>query len=240
MLKSTKEYLEDRTNKLFLKEERLYYLKSLLASLEEKLEPIKKEIRDAEIEIQSIKRELDLNGLGESEIITLRLGDLIDELSKLSGIDKSEIKPSFETYIYTTGKKPVEKDVVLRESKKRKSRIMYLKIDGGKKSSDNYFVYDYLYTPMNFDEIQADGKTLFDHCEAVWNHIDDMEWKDIDTYLEVYYDLDDIICHLNLNNIMDLDESPNTFYPKNLFTKAILNCALKSEENTIKSKQKSL
>lgn len=174
MQKSTEDYLKDSINNLSKKEMELQNLKDMLVLLEEKIKPIKKEIKDKEAEINKLKRILDLNGFGDSEIITLRLGDLIDELSELSGIDKSDIKASFQTNIYTTGKKPVEKDVVLRQGRNHNERIMFLSITGGEPSSDNGFRYTYLYTPMNFDEIQADGKTLYDHCEALWNHIEDM------------------------------------------------------------------
>ena len=117
---------------------------------------------------------------------------------------------------------------------------MNLRLTGGRPSDDNYFVFDYLYTPMNFDEIQADGKTLYDHCEAVWGHVEDMELKDIETFLEVYYDIDEIICHLNLNNIMESGEYDYSFYPKSLLTRAVLNCAYKNPDKNIKRKQKSL
>ena len=118
---STDDFLQESISKLTQREKELKYLKDLLSSIEEKIEPIKKEIKDKEIEIRGLKSVLDLNGLGDSMIITLRLGDLIDELSELSGIDKSNIKASFQTFLYTIGKNPVEKDVIWKKTRKRDS-----------------------------------------------------------------------------------------------------------------------
>lgn len=237
---STKEYLKASIDKRAKKEEELKYLKEMLKALEEKLKPLKQDIHEAECEIESINNLLDLNRYGESEIITVKLGDLINELSILSGIDSSEIEASFSTGIFIIGKKPVDKDTLLKHNQKLNRRIMSLTLKGGKIYNDNHFIYTYLDTPMNFDEIQADGKTLYEHCEAVWGHIDDMPWKDIDTDLEVYYDIENIICHFNLNEIMKKAEYENTYYPKDLLTNALLNCAVKYTEYSNKNKQKLL
>lgn len=237
---STKEYLKSCIDERAKKEEELKYLKEMLKALEEKLKPLKQDIHEAECEIESINNLLDLNGYGESEIITVKLGDLINELSILSGIDKSKIKVSFSTGIYIIGKKPVDKDTLLKHNQKLNRRIMSLTLKGGEIYNDNHFIYTYLDTPMNFDEIQADGKSLYDHCEAVWGHIDDIEWKDIDTDLEVYYDIENIICHLNLNEIIKKEEYENSYYPKDLLTNALLNCAVKYAEYNNKNKEKLL
>ena len=237
---STKEYLKASIDKRAKKEEELKYLKEMLKALEEKLNPLKQDIQKTECEIERINNLLDLNGYGESEIITVKLGDLINELSILSGIDQSKIKVSFSTGIYIIGKKPVDKDTLLKHNQKLNRRIMSLTLKGGKIYNDNHFIYTYLDTPMNFDEIQADGKSLYDHCEAVWGHIDDMEWKDIDTDLEIYYDIENIICHLNLNEIIKKEEYENSYYPKDLLTNALLNCAVKYTEYSSKNKQKLL
>ncbi len=237
---STKEYLKSCIDERAKKEEELKYLKEMLKALEEKLKPLIQDIHEAECEIESINNLLDLNGYGKSEIITVKLGDLINELSILSGIDKSKIKVSFSTGIYIIGKKPVDKDTLLKHNQKLNRRIMSLTLKGGEIYNDNHFIYTYLDTPMNFDEIQADGKSLYDHCEAVWGHIDDIEWKDIDTDLEVYYDIENIICHLNLNEIIKKEEYENSYYPKDLLTNALLNCAVKYAEYSNKNKEKLL
>ena len=241
MQTNTDEYLRNCLNRIEKKKNELEFLKDLLSSLENKILPIKDDIKNKEIEIEKLKKILNLNDYGESEIVTLRLGDLIDELSQLSGIDKSNIEARFFTNIEIIGKKPVEKSFLVSSKVNNDSRIMSLSLSGGKLYRDNYFIYTYcLDTPMNLDEIQADGKTLYDHCEAVWGHIEDMEWKDIYTYLAVYYDLDDIICHFDLNRIMAHEESKNSLYPKKLLTRAILNCAFKNPERNLKGKQKGL
>ena len=237
---STKEYLKSCIDERAKKEEELKYLKEMLKALEEKLKPIKQNIHEKEYEINRINTLLDLNGYGEDKIITVKLGDLINELSILSGIDSFEIEASFKTGIYVIGENPVDKATLLKHNQKLDRRIMSLTLRGGKRHNDNQFIYVYLNTPMNFDEIQADGKTLYEHCEAVWGYADDIEWKYIETSLEVYYDIKDIICHFNLNEIMKKAEYENTYYPKDLLTNALLNCAEKYNEYDSKRKQKTL
>ena len=57
---------------------------------------------------------------------------------------------------------------------------------------------------------------------------------------EVYYDIENIICHLNLNEIIKTEEYENSYYPKNLLTNALLNCAVKYAEYNNKNKEKLL
>lgn len=237
---STKEYLKQCIDERAKKEEELKYLKEMLKALEETLKPIKQNIHEKEYEINRINTLLDLNGYGEDKIITVKLGDLINELSILSGIDSSEIEASFTTGIYVIGKNPVDKETLLKHNQKLDRRIMSLTLKGGKRHNDNHFIYTYLDTPMNFDEIQADGKSLYDHCEAVWGYVDDIPSKDIETSLEVYYDIEDIFCRFNLNKIMIEEEYKNSHYPKDLLTNALLNCEELYTKYDSKSKQKTL
>ena len=81
----------------------------------------------------------------------------------------------------------------------------------------------------DFNEPQADGKTLLDHSYTFKNYSDDLSWPSL--YIEKE-DIMDILCHYKLSELAKLNMNSN----KNLLEEAIDNYIKKQERNKLKLK----
>ena len=101
-------------------------------------------------------------------------------------------------------------------------------------SDEQKFCYD-LKIDLNLNEIQADGKTLLEHCRSQLYYDDQRESHY--TGLVIDKDVENLNYKVNLNDI-DNCSDPRKFYPKELFKQVILNIIEK--RNKEKSKAKTL
>ncbi len=159
------------------------------------------------------------------EIFDIRLGDLMDELSLLTGIPKEEMYLDLDFNNIWTIKdyKPID---FYKREKKPYLRLTIASRKPSNISSENLEQNDFQYFfsfQSDFDEIQADGESLLDHSYVIRGHCDGLPWLRLESslYLSKYH-IEDIICHLNLYGLASSFEHQDHF-PKDLFLEALKN-----------------
>lgn len=159
-------------------------------------------------------------------IVSVKLGDLLDELSWLSGTSLDEIRSSIK---FNMNFASVEQ--------------FYEMIDNIRENGGNHLVKNVRFrlwnelnkqnlTSVSFDyfaflefdlgDIQNDGKLLVEHimCE-----IEPYSNGEIFVTFSLDKNINDVICNFNLGNLKS--ESAASWYPGDLFLQAIVNCSQK-------------
>lgn len=201
-------------------------IQNLREKFEKTLEPLKEELETA-------KKEM----FERNEVVSVRLGDLIEELSNLTGI-------SVENMDYDVNISNICKTEKSSCSEKSREELwteepvhLFLTIQSQKTENFasydeqtsmefyyNHSFYSYLFT------LQADGKTLFGHTHTIAYYIGEYPNKKITTQLLIKKeDMDNIICKFNLYSLAASKEL-NSFHPRELLLKAILNILNKQKE----------
>ena len=176
-----------------------------------------KPFKDAQIKI---KREI---GELKATKILLKLGDLINELAILSGINVENISLEIRATIDCSNYKNIE-DLLRKKLTNERLRLL---IAGSKNLPFNenhpHPFYYSIKLPFNFNEIQADGKTFFEHCSLRVKNSN----KDKKQYIEflVTENIEDVICNFSLSTLTKEDKE--SWYPSSLIKQAIINCASK-------------
>ena len=178
--------------------------------------------------------------------VSVSLEDLVKELSNLTGISVFETGIKFKTDVGYWGRHNIKKMLELMDSENQRLNCM-----GGNHDRNYYwelrlfanknehpyemdkqsFCFEMLFR-LNLDEIQADGKTLLEHCTAEIRY-DEMQGSHY-TVLVINKNIGDIILNLRLDCLVKEDsrERFNRWYPADLLTQAIINCVeRKKEEN---------
>lgn len=155
----------------------------------------------------------------------VRLGDLIDEIGWLSNTSTKDIQVSMCGHITLDGVYNMNSflkfvgnvakfDIQFKLSNRDETDINEI-------SSFNYT------NPLLFDlnSIQADGKTLLEHCSVVIRNRNGKKY----TEFVIDKDIDDVILPFTLNYI-SLESSAN-WLPADLFTQAVINSVERYKEN---------
>ena len=109
--------------------------------------------------------------------------------------------------------------------------MMNLRLSG---VNPNGYSFNYITSlSMDLDSIQADAKTLEEHCSVVTRK--NLGGKDY-TELVVDKDIENIILGINLN-LLCLDTSA-TWRSADLFTQAVLNCEERYNQRLYKIRQR--
>lgn len=172
---------------------------------EEELSPLLQETKEKENELST---------LFSTKKVSIALSDLVEELSKLSGISilNMEISVGFENTIYCDYKGN------LLSEENFDNNVILINMLGdntlGYYDSTQPFRYQITY-PFDLKELQADGKTLLEHCSSCHNGLNSY-------LLHVDKRIGDIICHIDMEKIIRGDEL--NWNPPSLFIKAIMNC----------------
>ena len=132
----------------------------------------------------------------EKNILSVRLGDLLKELSELTNVDINEFNVNLEFlphYIYGAH----EKSDVLHNGIKEKLVLSIV-------SNDIFFNYTMI---CDLTELQADDKTLYNHVKVIQKHtLEEKELKWDETYIILPKEsLKNIICNFNLNDFKNSD-----------------------------------
>lgn len=175
--------------------------------------------------------------------ISVSIGDIVEELSNLTGIEKENIGVNIDTYVGYWGIctfdeiisriNSKQKNYFLNYNEKRKIKIsIYSNKNIYSHANNQIFCYD-IEKKFDLNEIQADGKTLKDHSREQLYFDDGRE----SYYTGIVIDKD----IENLNYKVDLEELENIkdskdFYPVNLFKQIIINII----DNRNNNKQKKL
>lgn len=174
------------------------------------------------------------------QTVSVPLGDLVYELSRLTGTPVSEMGISVLSNVACWGKYSKE-ELVARthigfmnnperayEGKpKLEITIQEYKDSVGK---DNAF-YFRIFFDLDFKDIQKDGKTLLEHCNI--RHKYDYDAGMNYTCLIFNRNIEDILCVIRLK---DLVEDTHYYRPTGLLRKAVLNCL--AQEEKVKRLQK--
>ena len=172
--------------------------------------------------------------------IFVSIGDIVEELSNLTGIDKESIGVNIETYIGYWGKCSLNELALMINSKEPN---FFLNYDENKKinitiysnkaiyshNDSQMFCYD-IEKDFDLNEIQKDDRPLLEHCTA---HLYYSDTRECDyTGIVIDKDIESIKYNVKFNDLVkdDIKDKNNRFYPVNLFREVIINC-IKNEKN---------
>lgn len=156
--------------------------------------------------------------------VPISLGELVNELANLRGISASDIEIEIKSNIEFYGKCSLNRILELFRLKNMQGgRWDVILTD--KSTNVPSFCYKMTFK-LNFDAIQADGKTFFEHCtnEIRHNFYNDGNY----TVLCIRKNRNDIILNIPLNSLLKGDYNgvcDEKWYPADLITQAVINCA---------------
>lgn len=127
------------------------------------------------------------NLMTEIESIKIRFGDLLDELKQINGCDITNI--NFQALEFFADSENIERT---NDSMKVFGNALVIVFEDGKHI--DYFIDFKILNDLN--EIQADGRTLLDHCSFI-SVFDSSNPSD----LVVNRDMEDVICCFKPNEI---------------------------------------
>lgn len=175
------------------------------------------------------------------ETVPVRLGDLIEELARLRCIDDTYIRVNIKPIISFDGLHYIDEitklintvyydftatlEITLACSWCTGARI-------GITSISRIFSY-LIRTNSKFTDVQADGKTLLEHCDA--NVIYNTRTGKHSTDLVVSENIKDLVVNISLGHM--IRESDTEWYPIDLIKQALINCEEKSKEKEATKKR---
>lgn len=173
----------------------------------------------------------EISGLNEYKnefIAKVRLKDLIDELTSLTGVTKYKIFVNLSPQKITGN---FTKEELIRKELKHFNNI-HLYIKGIEKTDDNldqiYFKYE-MNLPISLIEIQGNGKQLIDCCNIVPKQSQYINDNLGSTSLIIVKEQEkDIICNITVEAITEL-KTKITEKELELLNKAINNCIEKHD-----------
>lgn len=183
--------------------------------------------------------EKDMNTFGE-QVVSVSLGDLVEELSNLTEIPIQHIGYDIEIFTQDIYHKkhslPISKDMLYHDD----PVTLELKIVSNKEKSFSLSTFEYeqeldFCYKMSFKSLlnapQADGKTLFDHTYTYTGYIDDMPFKGKYTALSIKEQgIYNIICNFSLYDLAYCEDYV-MFHPKKLLLEAVLNIIGRQKES---------
>ena len=186
---------------------------------EEKIKKMSKELTKVRNRIYSL----------EMTPVSVRLGDLIDELANLTDIDASNVM------INANAIQLLSLPGNCSEAMSKSLDAMYGNfrfnhgiLISGKGTPSGSLLFCYLiHLNSMLSDVQADGKTLLEHCTI-------MPWT-VYTCLKVNEDYDDLLINIPLS-YLTIDSDP-FWYPADVITQAVINCVEKSQEKEASKKR---
>lgn len=200
---------------------------------EETLEPLK----------ENSNRVSEEFNLLASNKVCVSLGNLITELSSLTGINVLNMGIKIETNVGYWGKNSIRKILELMNSSDQRLNCtgnynknnfweITLFADEGlhPRKDKQAFCYEMSFK-LNLEELQSDGKSLLEHCSTKVGY-DDLQGLHY-TCLVIDKNIGGLNCNLSLNNLIQDEITEGDFrrwYPTYLLTQAILNCVEKQNK----------
>lgn len=194
----------------------------------------KQELADCEMNLSLFKEELLLVRKEicskSNTLISVSLGDLVHEISKLSGINGDNIRVKLDTDIELLGVHSENEMFNLFNQVDGDYNIVLL-IEGGNVNKSSLITY---LTRIPLDnELKEINKGLLGHCSR----------KIVNNFGKVYTrivldkDINDIILNFRLYHLDKLESY--SWFPSELFTQAVVNCLSKANKKA-KKKTKEL
>ena len=172
--------------------------------------------------------------------VSVRLGDLIEELENLFSLDRNVDKIDYKvrTTLSYFGKKSVEDLIKLNNDSKYSlgynKNLLCVNLVGTKKTARyNYQPKSFLYTfylPLDLEAIQSDGKNLLEHSSIETSRENGRKCYTV----VVDKNIDDLILDIDMDTLLSCNKP--SFYPADKFRDAIDNC-LDKESVKIKKRQ---
>lgn len=226
-----------------------------IQSKKEELENIKKQIDNKrtafEREIEKMRKEFEdsLEPLKEnsnrtfeefnllaSNKVCVSLGNLVTQLSSLTGISTLDMGISIYTNVGCWGKRKLE---TIGSVVKDDSWKLMLYADKSISCCDEKQAFRYDMTfKLNLEELQSDGISLLEHCSVKFKYDD---WaENYYTFLVIDKNIGGLSCNFSLGSIVQ-DDVKNNFedrfkdrwFPSDLLRQAIINCV---EEPIVENK----
>lgn len=224
-LQAKKQKLEEVISKIKIqKEENQRFLIEERKRLDDSLKALQEESKNMSEEF---------NTLAQSQVVSVSLTDLVEELSRLTGI--SILNMGIDIKFDISCDRIYDLDLLLNNEYSNKDVEILLYGDSSLDTSDRYqpFIYRMTY-PINLREKQADGRTFLEHCSRCSSYCGGSD------YLRFDKRIGDIICHLNIEQIVA--GRRYTWKPISLMTEAMINCIEKGKIiiSDEKEKQKTL
>jgi len=168
------------------------------------------------------QKDKEINELRNSIIFTIRLGDLLCEISKLSGVKINDMEVSLETNVAFLGEHDFgQMFKLLNESKC--SYFIRMKLTSIAKDSSSIPFHYFCFLPLDFKKVQSDGMLLVDHCSLTTRGKTD----EIYTEIDIDRNVEDIVLNFNLS-CLEM-ENNTSWYPSDLFSQALVNCIQKKD-----------
>ena len=153
------------------------------------------------------------------EKLNVRLADFASEISKLSETNVLDMKIAVNTNIFVDDEEKLDEEFIKRHNNTNLEIVFESKSN---KSNNNTPFSCRLYRPLDFNQIQADGKPLIDHC-SIEKHPNASEFCEEKNVVVVNKDIGDIICPFRVEEIIYEDFS-STCEPSSLIKEVLVNC----------------
>lgn len=225
-------YLEEKKEEIKTFENMIELKKSEFQdSIEKQIKQFEETLKPLEDILTTKKNEF--KQLGDTQI-TMSISELVEALAEVTNINVSDIKVKTSINFGYWGKwKP---DTVRSLIKSKKPDCTFTKKTIAIKSTkiNNVPFYIELLSDIDLDEIQADGKTLLEHC-SIKKSYDDVQGCYY-TMLVLDKNIESLNCTVTLKQFVD--EKRNS-YADLVFNKAILYCVKNkmNEEKQISKKK---
>ena len=185
-------------------------------------------------------KKVELDAINDYKV-SIRLGDLIDELLDLFNLDKDADKINYNvtTSISFYGKKNMDDIIRLNNNSKfglgYSKNLLYILMEGTKKTArydyqPKSFMYS-IFLPLDLEAIQADDKSLLEHCSLKVSR----DFNRKSSSLVVDRNVEDIILDIDMNVLLNTNKP--SFYPADAFREAVGRCI---EKKDIRAKKRQL
>lgn len=161
---------------------------------------------------------MQLKEIGET-MLSIKLSDLIEEIAWLSNTSYDDVMVSLKTNIFLEG--VYDKTEFLQLVELGTNNLIRFSLSNcGQNDNNASVLFDY-FSFLSFvaDSIQADGKTLLEHCSVVSKKNSNGKYY---TELVIDQDVENIILNFKISCLTHNDGL--SWYPADLFSQTVLNC----------------
>lgn len=239
------EAMVERIKSIQSKKEELENIKKQIANkrtaFEREIEKMRKEFEDSlEPLKENSNRTFEEFNLLASNKVCVSLGNLVTQLSSLTGISTSDMGISIRTNVAYWGKYKLETIAALMNSSPSSLRcigcsdkdnslrlILYADKSISCWDEKQAFCYDMTFK-LNLEELQSDGISLLEHCSVKVGYDDFAE--DYFTTLVIDKNIGGLNCNFSLGSIVQDDVTngfKDSWFPSDLLRQAIINCVEK-------------
>ena len=187
-----------------------------------RIETKRKDIENLSTILEQEQQELSLL---ENQNFQVRLSDLVASLSTHSGINVLDMDISLNTNIWVENEEEATEIYDNNQPSTRLEIIIKSKEQYGKNAKPFSF---FIYQPLDFEQLQSDGKTLREHCSVV-DVKKANEYCDETKVIAVTESIGSIFCNFNIIEIAN-NSFLATGTPKEMLQESIIECYNKNNE----------